>query len=390
MIAGLDGLRALAFLGVFSYHTGNLEYGWMGVQLFFVLSGFLITDILLRMKESLPAKQFAAKFYGRRALRILPVYYFYLFALGAFIFIAPKINLGSLTQSLSNGFSHQVWYAIFYVYDFFRASASGQETWHFGHIWSLSVEEQFYLVWPLLIFLTPKKYFQRLCLAAICLGPVFRLITTLVFRSHMFPFLLDNPEEATYVLPFSHVDAFGLGAYISRFEIPRPRLQLLAAIILVPAIGIFTDYWITGKVNIANLGYSLPVAGAYKEVWGFTLLNYLFTLIIYCVVKTRLLTQFLDLSPLRYLGKISYGLYVYHLFTIQAVTVAFKKFDLPFSLGSPVVYIVSLIVSILIASLSYYFLEKPVLNLKTKYFRLSSDGSVSKTPASSIPAPTDT
>lgn len=387
MIVGLDGLRALAFLGVFSYHTSNLEFGWLGVQLFFVLSGFLITDILLRMKDSLPVKEYAVKFYGRRALRILPVYYFYLLALAAGIFIAPRINLASVTQNLSADFSHQIWYAVFYVYDFFRASASGQSDWHFGHIWSLSVEEQFYLVWPLLIFLTPKKYFKRLCLIAIGLGPIFRLITTLIYRDHMFPFLLNDAEQATYVLPFSHVDAFAFGALISRFDIPRPRLQLLAMLILTPAIAMFTDYATTGQVTVANLGFNLPVRGAFKEVWGFTLLNYLFALIIYCVVKTKLLTGFLNWAPLRYLGKISYGLYVYHLFIIQIVTVLIRKFGLPFTLGSPVVYVGSLAITVAVSSLSYYLLEKPILNLKTRYFRLATDGSASKSPGYLTPAP---
>ncbi|HEX2697603.1 MAG TPA: acyltransferase family protein, partial [Anaerolineales bacterium] len=78
MITGLDGLRAIAFLMVFAFHTRHLEFGWMGVQLFFVLSGFLITGILLNIKDSLAGKQFFVKFYGRRFLRIFPLYYFYL------------------------------------------------------------------------------------------------------------------------------------------------------------------------------------------------------------------------------------------------------------------------------------------------------------------------
>src|SRR5512135_3333697 len=78
MIPGLDGLRAVAFLLVFALHTDYLQVGWVGVQFFFVLSGFLITGILLDMKKSLPAGKYFAKFYGRRFLRIFPLYYFYL------------------------------------------------------------------------------------------------------------------------------------------------------------------------------------------------------------------------------------------------------------------------------------------------------------------------
>lgn len=76
MIPGLDGLRAIAFLVLFGLHTDYLQFGWMGVQLFFVLSGYLIAGILLCMKENLPARQYFLKFYGRRFLRIFPLYYF--------------------------------------------------------------------------------------------------------------------------------------------------------------------------------------------------------------------------------------------------------------------------------------------------------------------------
>ena len=78
MIPGLDGLRAIAFLLVFALHTDYLQIGWIGVQFFFVLSGFLITGILLDMKKALPPRDYFTKFYGRRFLRIFPLYYFYL------------------------------------------------------------------------------------------------------------------------------------------------------------------------------------------------------------------------------------------------------------------------------------------------------------------------
>ncbi|MBK9210268.1 MAG: acyltransferase [Anaerolineales bacterium] len=104
MIAGLDGLRAVAFLIVFFFHTRNLPFGWMGVQLFFVLSGFLITNILLRMKDQLPRREFFVKFYGRRFLRIFPLYYFYLALLAALIFLLPALGLKSLNAELGKSF----------------------------------------------------------------------------------------------------------------------------------------------------------------------------------------------------------------------------------------------------------------------------------------------
>ena len=111
MIIGLDGLRALAFLSVFAIHTGNLSFGWVGVNLFFVLSGFLITDILLRMKDLLPGRKFFSKFYGRRALRIIPLYFFYLLVLTLISLIIPNLNISPIFKELQSGISSKylVW-----------------------------------------------------------------------------------------------------------------------------------------------------------------------------------------------------------------------------------------------------------------------------------------
>ncbi len=368
MIPGLDGLRAIAFLVVFFFHTRNLPFGWLGVQLFFVLSGFLITDILLRMKEKLPRRDFFVKFYGRRFLRIFPLYYFYLALVIALTFLYPAWKLNALNADLGPKFLNQIWVALFYVYDFFHASAWYERSRFFTHLWSLSVEEQFYLVWPLLIFLTPRDQFKHLCLSSIALGFAFRLLITLSYRLHAVPFLLDDPQMAVNVLPFSHIDAFAFGAYVSRFEIPRPRLQLLALTIFVPVVGLLTDF-ITKGAMTASLGYDLPMTGWYKEVWAYTLLNYLFAVLIYCVARTNFLTAVLEFAPLRYLGKISYGLYVYHYGIITILVAYFRREDIEYSIRSPQMSIIAMTVTVVVATLSYYLLEKPLIDLKDKYFR---------------------
>jgi peptidoglycan/LPS O-acetylase OafA/YrhL len=371
MIPGLDGIRAVAFLIVFFFHTRHLPFGWLGVQLFFVLSGFLITDILLRMKERLPRREFFVKFYGRRFLRIFPLYYFYLLLVGLLIAALPALKLNALRAELGPSFLNQVWVSLVYGFDFFHATAFFERSRFFTHLWSLSVEEQFYFVWPLLIFGTPTEKLRRLFLTAIGLGFVFRLVISLVYRAQLLPFLLNDPQQAVNVLPFSHLAAFALGAYITRFELPRPRLQLLALAILVPAAGLVTDYLSKGTVS-ASLGYDLPLTGLYKEVWAYSLLNYLFAVLIYCVARRGFLAGLLEIPPLRYLGKISYGLYVYHYGIIAIGLALFRKYDLPYSLRSPQLFAAALCATLAVATLSYFLMEKPLIDLKDRFFRIRS------------------
>ncbi len=156
MVKGLDGLRAVAFLLVFLFHCKYLAGGWVGMQLFFVLSGFLITGILVRQRESEgSARGFFFNFYGRRVLRIFPVYHAYLLLAGLVIGV-----LGDFLQLRPDRFvdyGEQLPYALTYVYDFYHASSAYEHSHLLTPFWSLSVEEQFYLLWPLLIHLTPPK-----------------------------------------------------------------------------------------------------------------------------------------------------------------------------------------------------------------------------------------
>lgn len=156
MIRGLDGIRFIAFLLIFLCHAGYLKFGWMGVQLFFVLSGFLITRILTDMR-GYSWKEYFYKFYGRRFLRIFPLYYFYLTVVFFFALFVTVVLKNTHVEKL-NLFFKQIPYAASYTYDFFHASSSYEHTQLLSHFWSLSIEEQFYLIWPFLIFsINPKK-----------------------------------------------------------------------------------------------------------------------------------------------------------------------------------------------------------------------------------------
>ena len=369
MIPGLDGLRAIAILLVFASHSDLVEFGWVGVQLFFVLSGFLITGILLDMKDSLPAGKYFTKFYGRRFLRIFPLYYFYLalMAVVAYWLIAADFRPGPMKIFLD-----QVWYAVLYVYDFFYRAPWFEPSQFLDHFWSLSVEEQFYIVWPLLLLVVAQRDLKKLFISFIVMGPVFRFLLYIFYLEGSEIWFFREPFALViYTLPFSHVDAFVMGAYISRYSIPDARRQLLLLAFLVPALGFVTTYVQTGSIgSLSALGYDLVLGVSYQFIWSYALINYFFALLIYCVVHENVLIRFLELPWLRYLGKISYGMYVYHLAIIWFVDRFFEE-RMPNRSMYLLEIAVALSITILASTLSYYLLERPILNLKDRFFRWS-------------------
>jgi peptidoglycan/LPS O-acetylase OafA/YrhL len=376
MIPGLDGLRAIAFLLVLGAHTNKTEFGWAGVQLFFVLSGFLLTGILLRMKDVFSGRQYFFKFYGRRFLRIFPLYFLYLFLLAIAVWQQNWISWGLLREQLQEKVQPQLLFSFLYLYDFVHASAIFQNTRFLTHLWSLSVEEQFYIFWPLVLFVTPRKKIRFLFLSIIIAGPFLRLLAYLAYSNHLFPSMLDNPYLAVYVLPFSHIDAFAMGAFISCYQLPKPRKQLAILIAVVPLMGFLAQYLGTGGIQPDSMGYEFMMFTSYKFVWGYTLLNYFFALIIQEVHQTGLFTRALDHFSLRYLGRISYGMYVFHfpiIWFLLAIQMEYKdRFPFTFYLGQTRTFFLVLIVTLAAASLSYHFFEKPINNLKDRFFSLKS------------------
>lgn len=361
-IKGLDGLRGIAFLLVFLFHAHFGYFGWVGVQLFFVLSGFLITGILLDMKRALPTAGYFIKFYGRRFLRIFPLYYAYLFLIAQ---VAAYLFTHKIRRPYIELFWDQYPYALVYAYNFFMATSKFTQTSQFlTHLWSLAVEEQFYILWPLVIFLTPFKHLRKVFVAAIGLAPLFRLGLLLFYQATPFE-ILGDANTAIYALPFSHLDAFAFGALINLgISIPQARRQFIILLVAFPALGMLTDFLSTGQWNADN-GFGLPLLmpNAGKPVWGYSLLNYLFMLLIYGVVREGWFTRLLEQRWLQYLGRVSYGLYVYHYGIYWLVTEIFFP-----GIGLVPGALIALPLTILIASLSFHLFEKPITDLKDRWF----------------------
>src|ERR1035438_3416002 len=174
----LDGLRGIAILAVLLYHLGgrfpalHVEfatiYGFAGVDLFFVISGFLITGILL---DSVGSEHYFRNFYVRRMLRIWPLY----FALLAFVFILLPMVVPALRGRIFAQCHPWQSYLVFAQNFFVRDFGIGPV----GVTWSLAIEEQFYLVWPLLLFLLPRKVLPAFLIGIVLLSPVVRAVAQL-------------------------------------------------------------------------------------------------------------------------------------------------------------------------------------------------------------------
>lgn len=370
-IKGLDGLRGLAFLMVFFFHTHWTQWGWLGVQLFFVLSGFLITGILIDMKATLPRKPYFIKFYGRRILRIFPLYYFYLAAMWGLT--AWALSSGFEPDAMSV-YQNEMKYALTYVYDFYFALDRYIPSYFLTHFWTLAVEEQFYLIWPLFIILLPQRHMKKAFWGVIALAPILRLVVFFLHGTEAFAFLRDDISLVIYSMPFTHLDAFALGALLTQIQIPRAKPIFIASIIGFPLLGLVTDFLATGRwkdVSIASLGFPITMPYGNKFIWGYSLINVLCAVLLYGVARLGWGVRLLEWKPLRHLGRISYGLYVYHLAIIWMMAQLFdlsvaERFPLPLAL-------LTLAITWIVSALSYQLMEKPLIDLKDKFFDVPSE-----------------
>ena len=350
----LDGLRGLAILLVVIYHnfdfTNYFFFGWLGVDLFFVLSGFLITDILLR---TLDHPNFLRNFYTRRILRIFPLYYLALFLI---LIILPFFK--SLRLDLSYYEDHQVWlwtYLQNWLYTFKHPFGSKILL----HFWSLAVEEQFYLLWPITILLIKKP--KVLFVIAIGL-----LISVGVTRFVLWNLHLKDFAYANFFL-FTRIDGICVGcmlALLIRIDINYLRRKT-ALIILILAVFNFLFYFFNNKYSPGS---------PFLAFVGYTTFAILFGLLVYegVIGKIKIVEKAFNNRVMKFFGKISYGLYVYHWPVYVLLFPLFKKFftnqislsNFPANIASAFCVIG---ISIIISVMSYRYFESYFLKLKNKF-----------------------
>ena len=323
----LDGLRFLAFLAVFYFHArpGLFPYGPEGVRVFFTLSGFLITRILV-LGESGDLRADLRRFYLRRTLRIFPLYY----AVVAVLWASGKLpGIG--------------WY-LSYLYNI-RVAVEHDWGGPVGHCWTLCVEEQFYILYPLALLLTPPRF--RLLLLG-CL-----LVGSKVFQAYAHSRL--SIPWSMFLLPYcGEALAWGCSAGLIELRLKAGRWEgptcLLLGLPLLVACRSRPE-WVAHPPGLALILGSLSGFGVGSALVVFGLWR----------TTDRRIVGILAWRPMAYLGKISYGLYVYHLLVIEGAWLEY----LPESyLFRSRLAIGELLLTIGIASLSWRFFEAPINRMK--------------------------
>jgi peptidoglycan/LPS O-acetylase OafA/YrhL len=332
----LDAVRGVAVLLVLvhntcvvspSLHLGLLvSNGWMGVDLFFVLSGFLITGVLLETKKS---RGYFRRFYARRCLRIWPLYYSVLFVMFVMVpFIRP-----SEAQTVFNARSSPWWSYLLFVQNFL-VPVPTMATGLLAVTWSLAIEEQFYLVWPFVVHVCNEADLRKIVLGAICISPLLRLYLSL-------------HGVNIYSNTFCRLDALSAGACLalvirSNGFVPS-RFVMRAWVALVISVPVA----LLGEVLHARwVGFSFVALAAVSFVY------------LALFSKATWLRALLTNRFLVYTGTISYGIYLLEKIPVDVA----KSFHL--DKHQFLAFPITVVATYAMAALSWRFLESPFLALK--------------------------
>jgi peptidoglycan/LPS O-acetylase OafA/YrhL len=346
-IPALDGIRGVAILLVLCGHAVYVGgYAGYGVSLFFVLSGYLITGILLdcrvEIERGATPLRMLGIFYLRRALRIFPAYYLMLA-------VCLALNL--------DYFRSLFWWHALYADNFLMWKING---WIGGasHLWSLCVEEQFYLFWPLIVLTAPKRALSMICVATVAMG--FVSAVTLASEEWFFSML---PTTAAIYL--------GMGALIVVLQRSEPKW-----------ITALSPFALAGLVLIIALNFDLPTGLGVPFNWTaaihLLLLSSFLGWVVHRASVPSLIGRIAEFAPLRYLGTISYGVYLYHFPLLMWVDSRWPH--------QPVVRATLVIgLSLLVAVASYYLFETPIRDIGRRFSYRQSPVTPSAGFSSSVP-----
>lgn len=346
-LPGLNGLRAIAALAVVICHTmiqldrfklGEIQ-SWSyanaryAVTLFFVLSGFLITYLLLKEKDMVGIN--IKNFYMRRILKISPLYYLY---------VVVCITIGPVINMFHDVLSFKIFWFVFYLGNICPFFGTTIDT--LGHYWSIGLEEQFYLLWPLVVKMK-KKWIILLIITVVSIFLTLKLLG----------YFLLGKESVLYI--FLHINRFhcmligALGAilYFEKYSI---------FLKIVTAKGTQLVSWVTFFIISFDIIHIPSVLT--DELFSVTTLSIILGQI---TVKNRVFN--LDNYIFNFLGRISYGIYIIHPLVIMFFLYLIKDIPVSSFIKCVILYTLAITVTVGLAYLSYQYFEKPFLRLKDKF-----------------------
>jgi len=345
-IAELDGLRGVAILLVIVHRfwpgtgTGPMAdaagSGWIGVDLFFVISGFLIAGILLDTRGE---PGYFKNFYARRVLRIFPLYY--LFVVGVLIAFWNHAAFRDYPGS-------QLWYLAHLGN---MPEAFGQEVPYFlGPVWSLAIEEQFYLTFPLLVAVLPPRHFGKVLVGMIVAAPALRVVTMLAMPEH---------ERFQYLFTLCRLDTIavgcGLALLVRRVDLDvwRPRLIRIAMMVAAVAAVFAVETGLDRTTPVGRtLGYSVVAFGCAALV------------LLVVLHRDQPETEPLRFAPLAYLGKLCFGIYLLHRPADTILDALAARAGLDAALW---IMPLKVALAVALATLSWRLIEQPFLRLKDRF-----------------------
>lgn len=356
-VPALDGLRGIAICCVMMMHSGfpYFQGGFVGVDIFFVLSGFLITYLLLREYDTSGNRVSLVKFYMRRALRLGP-------ALVLLLIVLLVAGHFLLNQGGRYALRNDVLITLFYASNWFRAF--DHDLGYLAHSWSLSIEEQFYILWPmtllvLLKFTRHRRQVVQLVLIAALLAWLLRVVMALDGASvnRLYNGLDTRADSLLIGCAVGVLLGSGLLGGETRRAMARFLKYLpLAFLAAILAIG----YWARWK-GIDTYFYVLTLI----EVISALTILYVF------IIEESVLKRLLSNRVLVWIGSISYGLYLWHFPIYKAMRLNGFSLEMTIVGGS--------ILTFAVASASYYAIERPALSLKKRF--QSKAGTLRPSPA---------
>ncbi|MFL5741795.1 MAG: acyltransferase family protein [Flavisolibacter sp.] len=350
-IPALDGLRGVANIMVVFYHNFPILYpylffSWLAMDIFFVMSGYLITDILIK---TIGTRHFMRNFYARRLLRVFPLYFLSLVIL---LLILPLLLRFSFP--IDYFISNQVYFWTFLQNWLLIFHPHPNES-YLNHLWSMAVEEQFYLLWPLVFVLVRNAKILFTILLLLLIGII--TIRFVLWTQHI-PGL-----DYFSLFSFTRIDGICIGCMVALLQLLNANFigRNLAFIVVCFAAANFIFY-LFNRHHADSFPYVLI---------GYSTFSMLFGLIVYDLVnrRTRILEIIFSFSLLRFVGMISYGAYVFHWPVFLLMSPWLRQWSsnhLPIS-AELFASIVATLVSYGLGFLSYELIEKRFLRLK-KYF----------------------